>query len=85
VSEPANELEARLREAPEDEGAWLVYADWLLERGDVRGEVIRLSHQLDTSWVGEGIARTTELFPDFDPDSMRPARKGREESAAPVG
>jgi uncharacterized protein (TIGR02996 family) len=40
------DLEGRLREAPEDEGAWLVYADWLLERGDARGEVIRLGHQI---------------------------------------
>jgi uncharacterized protein (TIGR02996 family) len=35
-----------IRAAPEDETAKLVYADWLDERGDIRGEFIRLEHQL---------------------------------------
>lgn len=35
-------LESRLREAPEDEETWAVYADLLLSQGDVRGELIAL-------------------------------------------
>jgi len=31
-----------IRESPEDDAARAVYADWLLERGDVRGEFIQL-------------------------------------------
>ena len=33
---------------PQDDDARLVYADWLLERGDVRGELIRLQCELAT-------------------------------------
>ena len=36
-----HELEARLRANPEDEEAWGVYGDWLLEQGDRRGELVR--------------------------------------------
>ena len=36
------ELLRAIREAPEDDGARLVYADWLLERDDPRGELIQL-------------------------------------------
>jgi uncharacterized protein (TIGR02996 family) len=42
----ARELEARLREDPEDWQGWLVYADWLLDQGDVHGEIIHLEHEL---------------------------------------
>jgi uncharacterized protein (TIGR02996 family) len=31
---------------PDDDVSRLVYADWLDERGDVRGEFLRLEHQL---------------------------------------
>lgn len=36
-------LEARLRREPDDDETWLVYADWLIERGDVRGELLQLA------------------------------------------
>jgi uncharacterized protein (TIGR02996 family) len=39
------ELEAEIARAHDIE-AYLVYADWLLERGDVRGELIVLHHRL---------------------------------------
>lgn len=39
-------LIARLREDPEDTPSWLVYADWLTDRGDVRGELIALERRL---------------------------------------
>lgn len=35
------ELEAQLRRDPDDRDAWAVYADWLLEHGDRRGELVR--------------------------------------------
>jgi uncharacterized protein (TIGR02996 family) len=35
-----------LHEQPQEEASWLVLADWLEERGDPRGEVVRLSYQL---------------------------------------
>jgi len=34
-------IDAIVRE-PEEDGHWLVYADWLLEQGDTRGELITL-------------------------------------------
>ncbi|MEO8549579.1 MAG: TIGR02996 domain-containing protein [Kofleriaceae bacterium] len=33
---------------PDDEATWLVCADWLLERGDSRGELIRLAPATET-------------------------------------
>lgn len=33
-------LERQLREDPDDDASWRVYADWLLEQGDRRGELI---------------------------------------------
>ncbi len=36
-----------LQASPDDERLWLVFADALLERGDVRGELITLSHRLE--------------------------------------
>jgi len=36
-----------IQENPEDDAVRLVYADWLEERGDVRGEYLRLEHQLE--------------------------------------
>ena len=40
--EPILALEAQLRTAAPGDPNWEVYADWLLEQGDVRGELIRL-------------------------------------------
>lgn len=35
-----------IRRDPTDEGAWLVYADWLTEQGDPRGELIFIERRL---------------------------------------
>jgi uncharacterized protein (TIGR02996 family) len=45
MGDEAGFLEA-IREDPNDDGARLVYADWLDEQGDSRGEYLRLEHQL---------------------------------------
>ncbi len=45
MSDEAGFLRA-IQENPEDDDARLVYADWLEERGDMRGEYLRLEHQL---------------------------------------
>ena len=42
-------IEARLRQQPDDWEAWLVYGDWLTERGDIRGRRIALAHQIETA------------------------------------
>lgn len=39
-------LEAHLRTNPDDWSAWLVYADWLTEQGDIRGQMIVWEHAL---------------------------------------
>ena len=41
-----HELEGHLRAHPDDLAAWLVYGDWLLERGDRRGELVRSGRAL---------------------------------------
>jgi uncharacterized protein (TIGR02996 family) len=38
------ELIAAIRAEPDDDHARLVFADWLLERGDARGELLQLEH-----------------------------------------
>jgi uncharacterized protein (TIGR02996 family) len=45
MSDDAKFLRA-LQDAPEDDSVRLVYADWLEERGDVRGEFLRLDTAL---------------------------------------
>jgi len=40
------EIEAAILAAPDDEGAYLVYADWLQSQGDPRGELISLQHAM---------------------------------------
>src|SRR5258708_4112106 len=40
------ELEAALRVAPHDPAPHLVYADWLQQHGDPRGELITIHHRL---------------------------------------
>lgn len=42
ATDPEGELLARVREEPDDDGARLVYADWLQERGHPLGELIVL-------------------------------------------
>jgi uncharacterized protein (TIGR02996 family) len=43
-----SELEAHLRHHPDDRNSWLVYADWLTEEGDARGQLVMLEHRLET-------------------------------------
>lgn len=40
-------LESHLRHHPEDWPSWLVYADWLTDAGDARGQLIALAHRLE--------------------------------------
>jgi uncharacterized protein (TIGR02996 family) len=44
---------------PDDDGPRLVYADWLLERGDPRGELIRLQCDLASSATVGAAARSS--------------------------
>lgn len=43
------DLEARLLENLDDDAAWLVYGDWLLEHDDVRGTLVQLERRLPAS------------------------------------
>jgi uncharacterized protein (TIGR02996 family) len=61
-----------LREDPNDEVSRLVYADWLEEQGDPRGEFLRLEVQLshmpaEDPQRTEGEARLRELRASLDP------------------
>jgi uncharacterized protein (TIGR02996 family) len=58
--------------APHDQASRLVYADWLEERGDPRGEYLRLHCQLIRSWSyanqqADLLARAYELRSQIDP------------------
>jgi uncharacterized protein (TIGR02996 family) len=53
---------AAIHAAPEDDSLRLVYADWLEERGDLRGEFLRLEHQLSQIQ-----RRLTQLRKQIDP------------------
>ena len=48
ADDPEAELLAAVERAPQDVQARAVYADWLEERGDPRGEFLRLEMQLST-------------------------------------
>jgi len=49
VSARNPELEALIDEAPSDPERYLVYADWLQQQGDARGELSVIQHRLATS------------------------------------
>ncbi len=52
MTEEAELLEL-MRAAPDDEGPRLVYADWLLARGDARGElIVSISASAPAGWPG---------------------------------
>jgi uncharacterized protein (TIGR02996 family) len=55
---------------PDDVATWLVYADWLEERGDPRAEYLRLEVELERQ-----LARSQELEARLDPHWVR--RVGR--------
>ena len=54
------ELEARILSDRADRGAYLVYADWLAERGDPRGELVVLQTRLEGA-RGDAELRAREL------------------------
>jgi uncharacterized protein (TIGR02996 family) len=54
-------LERTLREHPDDEAAWMVYGDWLLEHGDVRGALIQLEHRHARTRAAERAALRGEI------------------------
>src|SRR4051812_16241359 len=54
MSEVEEALLARIRTNPYDWDGWRVFADWLTERGDVRGELVQLGHRLETGALSEG-------------------------------
>jgi len=60
---PSNpELEKALYEGIEDEQRWLVYADWLQQIGDVRGEIIALGLAGKTAELEELAAKSEEFL-----------------------
>jgi uncharacterized protein (TIGR02996 family) len=81
MSDEAGFLRA-IQESPEDDDARLVYADWLEDRGDVRGEYLRLEHQLaqvplrmaqlreqiDPAWLASVSKRLQVVLVSFPPE-----------------
>jgi uncharacterized protein (TIGR02996 family) len=61
-----------IQDNPDDDDARLVYADWLEERGDVRGEYLRLEHQL-----AQIPARLAQLRGQIDPAWLAVVTKRR--------
>ncbi|MFT3694115.1 MAG: TIGR02996 domain-containing protein [Kofleriaceae bacterium] len=59
VDEPA--LEAECRAAPNDPEPWIVYADWLMQQGDPRGEIAALI-RTDTAGSHALLAEHHELL-----------------------
>jgi len=57
------ELEAQIAKSPDDPAAYTVYADWLSERGDPRGELMTIQLRLEQDPGDVGLtARQVELF-----------------------
>lgn len=59
-------LLAAIEAAPHDEAARMVYADWLLERGASRGELVRvqLARRRDRAWADRRLARREARLTD---------------------
>lgn len=74
----AEELIAAIVADPEDQTAWMVYADWLLERNHPRGELIQLG-PLAKAGNNEARWRIQKLEVDEDPLlSPRLAARGKQ-------
>jgi uncharacterized protein (TIGR02996 family) len=58
------QLEAGIAAAPDDEERYLVYADWLQQRGDVRGELIVLQHAMERAPPGSEQRQTFKRAAD---------------------
>jgi uncharacterized protein (TIGR02996 family) len=75
-------LIAAIQGNPDDEAARLIYADWLEEHGDIRGEYLRLEHQLsqiplrlaqlreriDPAWLAAVTRRRKVVLVSFRPE-----------------
>jgi uncharacterized protein (TIGR02996 family) len=59
VSNPT--LEAACRAAPDDAATWSVYADWLLEHADPRGEVAATFQRDPKSWKSKDLVRANRV------------------------
>jgi uncharacterized protein (TIGR02996 family) len=55
-----NAFLAAIMTAPEDDNVRLMYADWLEERGDLRGKYLRLEHQLSQTQIPRRLAQLRE-------------------------
>jgi len=66
-------LEDAIREAPDDVDGYLVYADWLQQQGDPRGELIVVQHELATTDAPMSITRREkELLKTFETELLGP-------------
>ncbi len=61
-----------LLENPDDDTTRLIYADWLEERGDIRGQYLRLEHQL-----AQIPLRLAQLRQQIDPAWLAAVSKSR--------
>ncbi len=57
-----DELAARIRAAPEDSTPWLVFADWLEQAGDPRGELMAVQARLIDAAEDEELRRSEALL-----------------------
>jgi uncharacterized protein (TIGR02996 family) len=58
------ELEGQIAKNPTDAAAYLVYADWLAEKGDPRGELITVSVQLEKDPANGKLAERAKALHD---------------------
>jgi uncharacterized protein (TIGR02996 family) len=58
------QLEAQILQSPDDLALYQVYADWLIEQGDLRGELIALSLRAQWSGSAEDAALATKFMED---------------------
>jgi uncharacterized protein (TIGR02996 family) len=76
VSAHDAKLEALIEAAPSDANAYLVYADWLQQQGDVRGELIAVQHRLATATDEREITKLERdeatLFKKYEAELLGP-------------
>jgi uncharacterized protein (TIGR02996 family) len=87
VADPEAELLAEITSAPDDDAPRLVYADWLLERGNPRGEFIQVQCSLKGGIRNRGfstdvdrgapglVRREAELFHKHHKQWLQPVRE----------
>lgn len=69
------DLESDIRATPDDPAPYLVYADWLQQAGNARGDLIAVEYGLSLEESSELERRRSRLLKEFEAELLGPLKK----------